>query len=145
VLAIAAGFIHLAHNYLPMQGPPSGGAGAPPANAGPSAGMSGLMSIVMPHLSQVMVLNFVAFLGLAVVLIAVARLRSQLRVVIDVLLAGLSLATLYAWNAMGRANPAGMGTMALLVEFALIVLALGDALFIAVSSVMLRRLRRRSA
>jgi hypothetical protein len=92
-----------------------------------------------------MVLNFVAFLGLAAVLIAVARLRSQLRVVIDVLLAGLSLATLYAWNAMGRANPAGMGTMALLVEFALIVLALGDALFIAVSSVMLRRLRRRSA
>jgi hypothetical protein len=89
------------------------------------------MSLIMPHLSQVMLLNFVAFVGLAVLLVVIARQRPLLRVAINVLLAGLSLATLYAWNAMGRANPAGTGSMALVVELALIVVTLADAAFVA--------------
>jgi hypothetical protein len=32
---------------------------------------SGLKSLVLPHLSQVMVLNFVGFVGLAVVLVSI--------------------------------------------------------------------------
>jgi hypothetical protein len=145
VLAVAAGAIHLAHNYLPMQAPASGSSG-PPADAGAAmGGASGLMSLIMPHLSQVMLLNFAAFVGLAIVLVAIARLRSQLRVLVDVLLAGLSLATLYAWNAMGRANPAGTGTLALVVEFALIVIVLGDAVFVAVSRTTRRQFVAQSA
>jgi hypothetical protein len=103
------------------------------------------MSLVMPHLSEVMVLNFVAFAGLAVLLVAIGRHRTQMRAVTDVVLAGLSVATLYAWNAMGRANPAGTGTMALVVEVALIVFALGDATFVAISSAMSQRLAPNAA
>jgi hypothetical protein len=139
-LAVAAGAIHLAHNYLSMSGP-SGGAGIPAAGAAAAAGPSGLMSLIMPHLSQVMLLNFAAFVGLAVLLVAIGRQRPFLRVSIDVLLAGLSVATLYAWNAMGRANLAGTGTMALIVEVALIVVALADAAFVAVSHSISHRRR----
>jgi hypothetical protein len=131
-LAVAVGAIHLAHNYLSMSGP-SGGAGIPPAGAATAAGPSGWMGLIMPHLSQVMLLNFFAFVGLAVLLVTVALQRPLLRVAVNVLLAGLSLATLYAWNAMGRANPAGTGSMALVVEVALIVVALADAAFVAIS------------
>jgi hypothetical protein len=134
MLAIAAGAIHLAHNYLPMQAPSAASTAPPPATTAAGGGLSGLMSVVMPHLSQVMVLNFVGFVGLAIVLVTVARMRAQLRVVVDVALACLSLATLYAWTAMGRANPANTGIMALVVELALIVVALGDAAAQAVQS-----------
>jgi hypothetical protein len=137
-LAVAAGAIHLVHNYLPMQAPPSGTGSVPaPAVASVSStaiGPGGLMSLVMPHLSQVMVLNFIAFVGLAVMLVTVARGRSILRAGVDMLLAALGIATLYAWNAMGRANPYGTGTLALAVESALIVLALGDALLVGLRS-----------
>ena len=138
-LAMAAGAIHLAHNYLPLQAP--SGAGNPPGGAAMQAGggVSGLMSLVMPHLSQVMVLNFVGFVGLAVVLIAIARLRSQLRGLVDVVLALLRVAPLYAGSAMGRANPYGTGTMALVVELALVVIALADAALVAVTRIATRR------
>jgi len=145
VLAVAAGAIHLAHNYLPMEGPPAGNA-APPAGAGAQmGGPSGLMSQVMPHLSQVMLLNFVGFIGLAVVLIVVARLRPVLRVAVDMMLAGLSLATLYAWSAMGRSNPYGTGTLALVVELALVVIALFDAAYTLVSRATSRKFATQSA
>ena len=129
VLAVAAGAIHLAHNYLPMQAPSSGGAEPPhiaPA-AGGAGGASGLMSLVGPHLSEVMLLNFVGFVGLALVLVLVARTRPALRLLVDGLLALMSVATLYAWNAMGRSNPYGTGTLALVVELALMMVALADA------------------
>jgi hypothetical protein len=141
-LAVAAGGIHLAHNYLPMQAPAASGAGAaagagvPPSMAG---GASDLMSLLMPHLSEVMLLNFAGFVGLGLLLVTVARLRAQLRVVVDVLLAIFSVATLYAWSAMGRANPYGTGTLALVVEVALVVIALGDAAFVAAQHLMPRR------
>jgi hypothetical protein len=77
-----------------------------------------------------MVLNFVTFVGLAVLLISVARTRYPLRVVIDASLACVSVATLYAWNAMGRANPLGTGTVALVVEAAIIVLAVADVIIV---------------
>ena len=132
VLAAAAGAIHLARNYLPMGGPPGGSGGPPPGGpppgaGGPPGGEGGLMSLVMPHLSELFLLNFVAFVGLAVVLVLVARVRPPLRIAVDLLLVILSAATLYAWNATGRVDPAGMGTMALWVELALIVLAVIDA------------------
>lgn len=66
-------------------------------------------------------------------LIVVARLRPVLRVAVDMMLAGLSLATLYAWSAMGRSNPYGTGTLALVVELALVVIALLDAAYTLVS------------
>jgi hypothetical protein len=132
VLAIAAGAIHLAHNYLPMQTPAPGIGGPPPAATG--TGPGGLMSIVMPHLTQVMVLNFVGFAGLAVLLLVVARTQPILRVIVDLLLSGMSIATLYAWNVMGRSNPYGTGMAALVVELGLIVIALGDAAFTAIRS-----------
>jgi hypothetical protein len=132
LLAILAGAIHLAHNYLPMSAPPSGSASRPAtAMAG---GPSGLMSLIGPHLTEAMILNFVGFVGLAAVLVFVTRRRPTLRVLVNVLLACMSAATLYAWNAMGRANPESTGTMALIVESALIVLALGDAAYTAAQS-----------
>jgi hypothetical protein len=143
-LAIGAGVIHLAHNYLPMQAPTSASGGPPPGAASATGGATGLIELVMPHLSQIMVLNFVAFVGLAIVLVTIVRLRSQLRVVADIALAALSLATLYAWNAMGRANPSGTGTMALVVELALVVIALGDAAFVALSRTASARFAARS-
>ena len=134
VLAIAAGAIHLAHNYLPMPVPAAGGGAPPPDAAGAAGGPGGLMSLVMPHLTEVMLLNCIGFVALAVLLVAIARARTSLRVIVDLLLAGLSLATLYAWDAMGRANPYGTGTLALIVELALVVVALADAAYVALRS-----------
>jgi hypothetical protein len=129
VLSVAAGAIHLAHNYLPTDGPPAGSAG-PPAGAAPAGGGSDLMSLVGPYLTEVFILNFVAFVGLAVVFGVFARARPTLRVLLDGLLVLLSAATLYAWNAFGRANPSGTGTLALVVELALIGVAVVDALVV---------------
>jgi len=125
-LAIVAGALHLAHNYLPMEGP-SAGAPGPPPGAAPAGGGNALMSLVGPHLSAVFVLNFVAFVALAVIFAVLARRRPAWRVTVDVLLLGLSAATLYAWNAFGRANPSGTGTLALIVELALMAAVIVDA------------------
>jgi hypothetical protein len=134
-LALVAGAIHLAHNYLPMSGPPAGAeAGVPPPAAMNGAGPSGLMGLVGPHMTDAMILNFVAFVGLAVVMLAFARTRPSLRVVVNLALACMSVVTLYAWNAMGRANPENTGTLALLVESVLIVLALADAVYVTLCS-----------
>jgi len=46
-----------------------------------------------------------------------------LRAGVDALLILLSLVTLYAWNDMGRSNPDGLGTWALIVEGGLMFLA----------------------
>jgi hypothetical protein len=126
VLAVTAGAIHLAHNYLPM-GEPADAASGPPPGAAAAGGAGGLMSLVMPHLSQIMLLNFVAFVGLGIVFVIAVRWRPRLRVPVDALLVLMSAATLYAWNAMGQSNPYGTGTLALIVESGLIVLALADA------------------
>lgn len=81
-----------------------------------------------------MVLNFVGFVGLAVLLLTFARARGVLRVGVDLLLACMSAATLYAWNAMGRANPMGTGTLALVVEAMLIVVVVADAAILTMRS-----------
>lgn len=119
-LALVAGVIHLVHNYLPM-GMPSGAAAGPAPGAPMNAAPSGLMGLTMSHLSEVMLLNFMAFAGLAVVFVLTNRLNSRLRVWVDALLVLMSGATLYVWNAMGRSNPYGTGTLALAVELALIL------------------------
>jgi len=126
VFAVPAAAIHLAHNYLPM-GMPADAGGAPPAGAASPGAAGGLMSLVMPHLSQIMLLNFAAFVGLAVAFVIAVRSARRLRVPVDVLLVLMSGATLYAWNAMGQSNPYGTGTMALIVEVGLIMLAAADA------------------
>jgi hypothetical protein len=128
-LAVVAGALHLAHNYLPMDGPPAG-SGGPPAGAAPPGGSDGLMSLVGPYLTEVFVLNFIAFVGLAVIFALFARTRPSLRVLVDLFLVVLSAATLYAWNAFGRANPSGTGTIALVVELALMVAVIADALLV---------------
>jgi ACR3 family arsenite efflux pump ArsB len=92
------------------------------------------MSLVMPHLAELFVLNFIAFVVLSAVLLLLARRRQQLRIAVDMLLVGMSAATLHAWNAMGQANPAGMGTLAMWAELALIVLAAIDAVWIVAIS-----------
>lgn len=55
-LAVIAGALHLAHNYVPMDVPSdaSGGppAGAPPAGAARGAG--GLMDLISPYLTQIL-------------------------------------------------------------------------------------------
>ena len=84
----------------------------------------------MPHLTELFVLNFVAYVALAGLFVFVARSRPRVRVTVDGLLVLLSVATLAGWNAMGRANPAGTGTLALLVELALMVVAIGDVVLI---------------
>jgi hypothetical protein len=123
LLGVVAGAIHLVKNYLPMSA--SQAAGAPPAAA--SQPQAGLLSLVGPHLGEAFVLNFVAYVVLAGLFVTLGRIRPRLRAVVDVLLVVLSVATLGAWNAMGRANPSGLGTWALLAELALIVLAMLDA------------------
>jgi hypothetical protein len=123
LLAVVAGAIHLVHTYLPMSAA-SHPAGAPPAGAGQAAG--GLMSLVGPHLSEAFVLNFVAYVVLAALFLTVGRVRPRLRAPFDLLLIVLSVATLEVWNAMGRANPSGLGTWALVAELALIALAAVD-------------------
>jgi hypothetical protein len=142
LLAIAAGAVHLARALIPMGPPPSASGpsgfapGMPPGGAGAP---SGLIGLVMPHLNQVFILNFVAFVALAVVLFVIARGRPLLRVIVDVLLGSLSAVTLYAWNEMGRINPGGAGTMAMVLELALMLVVIADIL------VLLVRSRARSA
>lgn len=129
VLAIAAGGLHLARALTPMGPPPSAAGGPPPSvPPGASGAPSGLMGLVMPHLNQAFVLNFVAFVGLALVLFVIARGRPLLRVIVDLLLASVSAITLYAWNEMGRINPGGTGTLAMILELALIVIVIADML-----------------
>jgi len=123
LLAVVAGAIHLVHNYLPMEAP-RGAGGPPPAGGGPS----GVMGLVGPHLTELFVLNFLAYVVLAGLFVALGRLRPRVRVAVDLLLVVLSAATLAIWNTMGRANPAGLGTWALLAEAGLIVLAVVDAI-----------------
>ena len=137
LLALLAGSIHLARVLIPMGSRPSGTGGPPPGPPPGGAGApSALMGLVMPHLNQLFVLNFVAFVGLAVVLFVVARGRPLLRTAIDVVLGVLSGITLYAWNEMGRINPGGTGTMAMIVELALIVLVVADSVFMLVRARM---------
>jgi hypothetical protein len=85
------------------------------------------MGLAMSHLQEVMILNFVAFVGLAVLFVVGSRLSCRRRVWVDALLVLVSSATLYAWNAMGRSNPYGTGTLALVVEVALIVFSIVHA------------------
>jgi hypothetical protein len=124
VLALLAGAIHLAHNYLPEAMP----AGGPPAGGPlPNGAPSGIMALVGPHMELAMMLNFIGFAGLAFVFLwAARRLQWSLRSGSDVLLVMLSATTLYAWNAMGRFNQYGLGTAALVVEAGLILLAVSD-------------------
>jgi hypothetical protein len=122
-LALVAGAIHLVKNYLPMTASQAGG--APPVGAGQPP--AGLMSVVGPHLGEAFLLNFVAYVVLAGLFVSLGRVRPRLRAALDVLLIVLSVATLAAWNAMGRANPSGLGTWALLAELLLIALAVLDA------------------
>lgn len=67
---------------------------------------------------------------MAVLFFIALRRRSMWRIGVDVLLVLLCAMTLYAWNALGRSNPMQTGTMALIVELALIVLAVTDGLLV---------------
>ncbi len=123
LLAVVAGAIHLVKNYLPMT--VSQASGTPPAGAGVAP--TGLMSLIGPHLGEAFVLNFLAYVVLAGLFVTLGRVQPRLRAVLDVLLVVLSVATLAASNAMGRANPSRLGSWALLAELLLIALAALDA------------------
>ena len=83
----------------------------------------------MPYMNELFILNFVAYVVLGIAFLMVRRRPSPRRIV-DALLILLSLATLSLWAAMGRPDPLGTGTMALVAEIAVIVLAVIDAIVV---------------
>ncbi|HEX6513000.1 MAG TPA: hypothetical protein VF157_11905 [Chloroflexota bacterium] len=124
LLALIAGAIHLVRTLMSL-GPPPGPprSGPPPGGRPPGGGPSGIPALIGPHLAQAFALNFVAFVVLAILFVALSRGPRGVRGLIDVLLILLSAGTLYAWYAYGHINPRGLGMLSLVVELGLIVLA----------------------
>lgn len=130
LLALGAGVIHL-ERYLMTAGagrpsaPPRTFNGPPPGARPPVGAPHGslVMSLVGPHLTQAFLLNFAGFVILAALFLALLRAARPLRAAVDVVLILMAAATLYAWNAMGHANPRGLGVWGLIAEGGLIILA----------------------
>jgi hypothetical protein len=134
VLALAAGLIHLLLVFTLFRTGPSPSGGAPPSG-GPPPGGGGGPGLFM-YLPTLFVLNFVGFAGLALVFGLVRRASVAVRLVVDALLGLMSVATLAGWLMFRRPNPNGLGTLALLVELALLVAVAAHAVLLT---------RRRSA
>src|SRR5579862_8152569 len=104
LLALMAAGVHLIRYFQASAPPPSRPAGGspsgPPSGAPPPS--SGVVGLIGPHLAQAFFLNFVAFVVLAILFVALRRAPVAVRIAIDALLALLCLGTLYAWNALDR-------------------------------------------
>ena len=98
--------------------PPSPGStrGSRPPGGFPRGGGSPLLA----HLPQLFVLNFLGFTALAAGFLVVRRAIVTHRLIVDVLLWLMALATLIGWFSAGRPNPRHLGTVAVLLELALI-------------------------
>jgi thiol:disulfide interchange protein len=81
----------------------------------------------MAHLPQLFVLNFSGFTALAALFWLVRRMAARYLVVVDAQLGLMAVATLSGWISAGRSNPQHLGTLALLVESALIVAVIAHA------------------
>lgn len=133
VLALVTGVLHLSLEFVLFHGlaaalpggsagaPPGPPAGAPPPPGGPSFPF-GL------QLPQLFLGNFLVYLVLAILVVAVSRVRAEVRALIDVLIVVMTVLTLAGWNSIGRPDPNNLGTVALVVEAALIVCAIVHAL-----------------
>ena len=117
LLALAIGVLHFALDFVLFRGnifvklpPPPGGGGGP----GLPLGLD---------LPQLFLANLILFVILALLVIAVARAKTGVRIGIDLLLIVAALVTLYGWNNFRRPNPQGLGTWAVSMEIALIVCA----------------------
>jgi hypothetical protein len=155
LFAIAAGAVHLVHNLLPMVAPllmdASGPGGAPVPNGAPLAGgppmaggapggapagglpggtAGGPIGLIMPYMNELFLLNFLAYALLGITFVVVRR-RAFQRLSVDALLMLLSLVTLSLWATMGRPDPLGTGSMALVSEVGVIVLAVIDVILVA--------------
>lgn len=74
--------------------------------------------MLLPYL---LVLNFLGFAALSALFVLVRRASAATRVFVDGLLGLMAIATLAGWQSFHRPNPHGLGTLALIVELALIV------------------------
>jgi hypothetical protein len=117
-LALAAGVIHLLLVYVLFGSAPPPAAGAP-APSGPPPGAS--PNPLFMYLPYLFVLNFLGFSLLTGLFLLVRRASLGVRLAVDALLGLMTVATLWGWNSMGRPNPHGLGTVALVVEVALLV------------------------
>ena len=140
LLAIGVGALHFALDFVLFRGnffgfpspPPGASRPSPPPGPPPSA----IGQLIGPRLPPLFLANFIVFLLLAVIRLAVQRARPSIRVALDVLILITTTATLVGWNGIGRPNPQGLGNIAVVLEVALIVLTVADLLVLR---------RRRSA
>ncbi|HLQ31842.1 MAG TPA: hypothetical protein VK457_04080 [Chloroflexota bacterium] len=128
LLALGVGSLHFALDFVLFRGnffgfpppPPGAPRPAPPPGPPPSA----IAQLIGSRLPQLFLANLIVYLVLAILFVAVSRARLAVRVVVDVLIALVTIATLVGWNGIGRPNPMGLGTWAVSMEIALIVFAL---------------------
>lgn len=122
LLALAIGVLHFALIYVLFRGRIFGSFGGPPPG---SPGLP-FWPGVLP-LPQLFLLNLIAFVLLAALFLVALRGRLIVRYLVDLLLVVVSLATLAGWNNIRRPNPRGLGTWAVSMEIAQIVLAIVHA------------------
>ncbi|MHB8618732.1 MAG: hypothetical protein ACYDAG_04035 [Chloroflexota bacterium] len=127
LLALAVGGLHLALNFVVFHGhifSSPGGPARPRRPGGPAGpGIPGGLS-----LPQLFLANFIVYVVLAIVFVAVSRGNRLVRAGVDVLLILVTVATLVGWNRFRRPNPHGLGMSAVILEIALIVLEVIHAL-----------------
>jgi hypothetical protein len=115
LLALAVGALHLALDFVLFKGNFAGSQASPPPGAPPLPAWPGIAP-----LPQLFLANFVGYLVLAIIFLAVMRRRAAVRTVVNALLILMTVATLVGWNNIHRPNPNGLGTWAIALELALI-------------------------
>ncbi len=129
-LALAAGTLHLVLRAVLFGGPPPSarprGSSAAPPGPPPGGAIPRLPGGI--GLEQAFVLNFIAYLVLVALFLVTLRARPIVRAIVDLLVIAVTLATLAGWNSFHQPNPRGLGTVALILELALIAAALAHLL-----------------
>jgi hypothetical protein len=135
LLSVAVGVLHVALVWVLFRGNFAGPQGGPP----PGAPRLPVWPGILP-LPQLFLANFIVYLVLAIAFLAATRARPAIRLAVDLLLLLTTVATLVGWNNIRRPNPRGLGTWAVAMEAALVVLLVVHGLMIrrrAVAGAML--------
>lgn len=137
LLTLTVGILHFALDFVLFRGnlwgrlgPPPGAQTAPRPSPPPNAPRPPAVPLGL-QLNQLFVINLALFALLAILFVALLRARPAFRLGTDVLIVLATLGTLYGWNSFGKPNPQGLGTWAVSIEVALVVLAISHAATLA--------------
>lgn len=131
LLALAVGILHFSLDFVLFRGNVLGRLGPPP---GTPAGSGPPPLPAFPFglgLNQVFFANLVVFVVLAALLLVALRVRPRLAPVVDVLIVLATLYTLYGWNNLRQPNPMGLGTVAVILEVALVIVTAAHAVSVS--------------